>query len=188
MPSLDLEFLGLLKDDYTRFPCFIETGTLWGATIFAMEPNFSTLYTIEYSEKYYDLAKNKYKGTKINFILGDSSVVFIGLLPQITDKCIFFLDGHWSSGDTGRSVKDCPLIEEINQINDLFVNEAIIIIDDFRLFGLNSSSGKLEEDWSDISKDGILNIIRSRVKNVYHIDSDSAKDDRLVIHIDAKHY
>jgi hypothetical protein len=81
MPSLDSEFLGLLKDDYTRFPCFIETGTLWGATIFAMEPNFSTLYTIEYSEKYYDLAKNKYKGTKINFILGDSSVVFIDLLP-----------------------------------------------------------------------------------------------------------
>lgn len=64
----------------------------------------------------------------------------------------------------------------------------MIIIDDFRLFGLNSSSGKLEEDWSDISKDGILNIIRSRVKNVYHIDNDSAKDDRLVIHIDAKHY
>lgn len=94
MPSLDNLFLNLLQDDYTKYNCFIETGTLNGETIFSVEPYFNKLYTIELSEKYYNNTKNKYSGSKINFILGDSSIMFESLLPNITDKCIFFLDGH----------------------------------------------------------------------------------------------
>lgn len=92
----------------------------------------------------------------------------------------FFLDGHWSSGDTGRSSKDCPLDEEITHINHLFKHDAIIIIDDFRLFGY-----KLDEDWSLINKDNLLNILKLRINKVYHLDSECAKDDRLIIHINA---
>jgi hypothetical protein len=186
MPSLEKYFLNLLQDDYTKYNCFIETGTFNGNTIFSLEPYFNKLYTIEFSKKYYNNTKNKYNGNKINFILGDSSIVFESLLPTITDKCIFFLDGHWSGGDTGHSNKDCPLYEEITHINNLFTNDAIIIIDDFRLFGLDKSSGKLGEDWSKINKENLLNILRERINNVYHLDSECAKDDRLIIHINAK--
>jgi len=183
MPSLSISDLKLLKDDFTNYSCFIETGTHNGDTIFTMDTYFDKLYTIEFSEKYYTNTKSKYNGNKINFILGDSSVVFEELLPTIEDKTIFFLDGHWSGGDTGHSVKDCPLIEEITSINNLFMNEAIIIIDDFRLFGLDKSSGKLGEDWSEINKDKILDILKKRITDVYHIDSSCAVDDRLIIHI-----
>lgn len=186
MPSLKTWFLNLLQDDYKKYDCFIETGTLYGETIFAFEPFFSKLYTIEFSEKYYNDTKNKYDGNKINFMLGDSGVVFEKLLPNITDKCIFFLDGHWSGGDTGKSDKDCPLDEEITHINNLFQNEAIIIIDDFRLFGLNKSSGKLNEDWSKINKKNLLDILDTRINKVYHLESEFGKDDRLIIHINAK--
>jgi hypothetical protein len=186
MPSLDLSFLNLLQDDYTKYNCFIETGTLNGDTIFSLEPYFSKLYTIEFSEKYYINTKNKYNGNKITFILDDSSVVFETLLPNITDKCIFFLDGHWSGYDTGHSNKDCPLEEEITHINNLFQNDAIIIIDDFRLFGLDKSSGKLGEDWSEINKEKLLNILKARINKVYHLDSEYTIDDRLIIHINAK--
>jgi hypothetical protein len=186
MPSLNKTFLDSLKDDYTKYPCFIETGTFNGDTIFALELFFTKLYTIEFSEKYYTNTKNKYNGDKIHFILGDSSIVFGTLLHNITEKTIFFLDGHWSGYDTGHSEKDCPLYEEITHINNLFRNEAIIIIDDFRLFGLNASSGKLSEDWSDINKETILNILQSRINKVYHLDSEAAVDDRLIIHINAK--
>lgn len=186
MPSINKSFLEKLQENYVNYPCFIETGTNYGGTIFSVEPYFEKLHTIEFSEKYYNNTKNKYKGNKINFLLGDSSIVFESLLPTITDKSIFFLDGHWSSGDTGRSAKDCPLNEEITHINNLFQNEAIIIIDDFRLFGLDQSSGKLGEDWSKINKDNLLLILQSRIKKVYHLDSEYAKDDRLIIHINSK--
>jgi len=186
MPSIDDLFLNLLQDDYTKYNCFIETGTHNGDTIFALEPYFNKLYTIEFSEKYYNNTKNKYSGSKINFLLGDSAVVLESLLPNITDKCIFFLDGHFSGGDTGQSSKDCPLEEEITHINHLCTNDAIIIIDDFRLFGLDKSSGKLGEDWSQINKETLLNILNPRINKVYHLDSEYAKDDRLIIHINAK--
>ena len=181
MPSITYSFLKKLKKSYKNYPCFIETGTYQGDTTFGVEPYFEKLHTIEYSETYYNNTKKKYTGNKINFILGDSSIVFKTLLPTITDKCIFFLDGHWSGEDTGHAEKDCPLEEEITHINDLFQNEAIIIIDDFRLFGR-----KLNEDWSQINKENLLNSLKSRINNIYHLDSQLAKDDRLIIHINAK--
>ena len=184
MPSINNIFLKEIQDDVSQYPCFIETGTLNGDTTFALEPYFEKLYTIEFCQKYYINTMNSYKGNKINFILGDSSIVFADLLPQILDKSIFFLDGHWSSGDTGRSAKDCPLIEEITHINNLFKNKAIIIIDDYRLFGLSPKTG-LAQDWSDINKEKIFNIFGSRINKIYNLDSECAKNDRLIIHIHA---
>ena len=184
MPSINKAFLQTLQDHYTQFPTFIETGTYNGDTIFSVEPLFTSLYTIEYSNKYYTNTKAKYKGDKIQFLLGDSSLVFIDLLPTIQTPAIFFLDGHWSSGDTGKSAKEVPLYEEVQCIASRFTHSAILIIDDFRLFGQSPRTMKnLGEDWSDISKDKIIGILKDRVERVYHLDSDKAKNDRLIIHI-----
>ena len=180
MPGINQPFLLSLHDDYTKFPCFIETGTFYGETITNMEPYFNILYTIEFNEMYYEREKNKYKGTKINFLLGDSSIIFETLLPAIEEPVIFFLDGHWCSGNSGKSVKDCPLDEEITHINNLFKNEAIIIIDDYRLFGTNPEGG---EDWSQISKENLIKILSNRISKVYHLPSTETIDDRLVFHI-----
>jgi hypothetical protein len=182
MPSINLPFLRKLRDDYEKFPYFIETGTYHGETIFEIEPYFNKVYTVEYSETLYNKTKSKYTGNKINFLLGDSSSVFETLLPTIEDKCIFFLDGHWSNFDTGKSSKDCPLKEEITHINNLFKYEAIIIIDDYRLFGLDRTN-EGGQDWSKINKETLLNILHNRISQEYHLDSSCAKDDRLVIHI-----
>jgi len=183
MPALDISLLDKLQEDYTKYNCFVETGTLYGKTIFAVEPYFNKLYTIEISNKHYTNAKNKYTGNKINFLLGDSGIVFKSLLPTINEKSIFFLDGHWSSGDTESGEKHVPLQEEITHINDLFQNEAIIIIDDFRLFGKRDGG---IVDWTNINKDVLLKILASRLNKCYNLESNLDKDDRLVIHINAK--
>jgi hypothetical protein len=174
MPSIDRAFLQTLKEDITNYPCFIETGTYNGDTIFAIEPYFNSVYTIEFSEKYYNNTKNRYHGNKIQFIKGDSSIVFSSLLPTITEKTVFFLDGHWCCGDSGLSDKVCPLDEEITHITNLFKHDAILIIDDYRAFGTS---------WPSINKAHLLSILGERVTDVYHLDSECAKDDRLIIHI-----
>ena len=181
MPSLNENFLKKLRDDYTNYPCFIETGTFQGTTILGMESFFEKLYTIELSEAYHNYVKNNYNGSKIQFLLGDSSIVLRDLLPIISEKCVFFLDGHWSNGNTARGTVDVPLIDEITHINNLFQNEGIIIIDDFRLFETNFS-----ENWSNIKKSTILNILASRIKEIYHLDSELHSMDRMIIHINSK--
>jgi hypothetical protein len=134
------------------------------------------------SDHYYNQTKSRYNGTKINFILGDSSIVFNTLLPTIKDTAIFFLDGHWSSGNTAQGAKDCPLEEEVMTINNHFKQEAIIIIDDCRLFGKSKLTGN-NEDWSNITASGLLEILSARISQYYYLDSECSKNDRLIIHL-----
>jgi hypothetical protein len=178
MPSIDKNFLLQLKDDYKKYSVFLETGTYQGETILGMEDCFTKLYTIEIKEEFYNNIKNKYKGNKIDFFLGDSSTVLPKVLPTINDKIIFFLDGHWSSGTTGKGEKHCPLYEELEAIKNLCKNSAIIIIDDVRLFGSNNIC-----DWSEINESNILSILDTRVEQVYFLPSTLSKTDRMVIHL-----
>ena len=181
MPSLTQDTLLELKDDFSNYPMFIETGTLTGQTIFEMEPLFRTLYTIELSEQYYLNTSAEYTGDKIIFLHGDSTKQLVELCPYINDKVIFFLDAHWSSGDTAQGDVDVPLLSEIQTINDLFDHDAIIIIDDFRLF-----ETYIYEDWSNIVKSSIEKILGERISKSYHLPSSLSPDDRYVIHINAK--
>lgn len=186
MPSLALSDLEKIKGEIQEFRTFIETGTFLGETIFQMEPVFDKLYTVEIKPEFRDNVKSRYSGNKIEFLLGDSSDVFKTLLPTINDPTIFFLDGHWSSGDTGRGIKDCPLIEELGLIHDRFESSAVIIIDDRRLFGKSPANGGCWEDWGHITDIACISCLKSRITDVYCIPSSLHPEDRLVIHIDKR--
>ncbi len=190
MPSMDYKLLEDIKVEgkiEASYPIFVETGTWKGATIFHMEEYFDELHTIEIKKDFHLEAKNKYHGNKIDFHLGDSSKVLLELIPKLTRNTIFFLDGHWSSGNTGRGDKDCPLVEEVEAIHANHTQAAIIIIDDCRLFGKgpNVEGRKNNEDWSDIQKSTLLNVLQSRLEQTYHLPSNLHKEDRMVIHISA---
>lgn len=189
MPSLDLDVIQSIHGDniIETHPIFVETGTYQGETIFEMEKHFKQLHTIEIKEDFYQNVKSRYHGDKITFHLGDSSDVLDDLVDTLTDNAIFFLDGHWSSGDTGKGVKDCPLVEEVKAITSKFKHGAILIIDDYRLFGKGPSKMNEIVDWTDIDKDDLLEITGNRRSEYYHLPSSLHEEDRLIIHLKPLH-
>lgn len=199
MPPLTEKFITQLKveEDANRtHPCFVETGTCTGGTIFALEHMFEELHTIEIKPEFYENVKRSYnkrwrnriktifrRPKKISFYLGDSSIVLNSVTSKLNRDTIFFLDGHWSSGDTGKGPKDCPVEEELTSIASSFRHRGIIIIDDFRLFGKGPTKGGCLENWEDINKPKLLDIMGERLEQEYHLPSKLDPSDRLVLHI-----
>ena len=185
MPSLEIDILNKIKCDniFKNYPIFIETGTYLGETTFEMEKHFNFVHTIEIKKQFYNNVKKKYNGNKIKFYLGDSSFCLKEICKNINNNSIFFLDGHWSSGNTGRGKKDCPLYEELEVINEIFKYNAIIIIDDCRLFGKGPNKKNAICNWEDINKEKILEILKKRLNNYYFLPSVLDKNDRLILHI-----
>ncbi len=93
------------------------------------------------------------------------------ILKDLKGESIFFLDGHYSHGITGRGNKDVPLLEELKTIDCNYNYSGVIIIDDARLFGTVK-----DEDWSDITESNILNCFNNNkiVESFFY-------DDRYVI-------
>ena len=188
MPGINLDFLKEIQGDYKSYPNFLETGTYAGGTILRMEPYFSNLYTIEIKKKFYEYVKKNYKGDKINFYLGDSEDVLNTILPNINGKSIIFLDGHWSAENTGRGKKDIPLYEELNSIMSNHIDEAIIIVDDVRMFGRGPNNKDKYDicNWEEINIEDVLKIVKNRMVKHYFLASELNKEDRLLIHISKK--
>jgi hypothetical protein len=188
MPALNINDLSKLKVDrlFQNYPVFIETGTYMGETIFTMEPLFQQLHTIEIKEAFYLRASGLYGGNKIKFHLGDSSVELQYVCKSLDKPVLFFLDGHWSAGNTGRGCKDCPLYEELGHIIECLNQKCIIIVDDVRLFGMGPNKGNEICNWEDINLEKILKIVKDRLESHYFIDSTFAESDRLVLHLKCK--
>ena len=187
MPHFNHTFFSLLKNYnanfFSEYKIFIETGTHLGNTTFAMEPYFEKIHTIEIKESLFENTKSKYKGNKIQFYLGDSSILLKDICLNIKMPAVFFLDGHWSAGDTGKGLKDVPLYEELYNIINFFENKAIIIIDDFRLFGKGPNTNTEIVNWENINKNNILDIVNKRLSLCYNLPSNMDTDDRLILHI-----
>lgn len=156
-----------------EFNVFVETGTFIGETLQNVNSYFEEVHSIELSENFYVTAVNNFKKHKNIYLhFGDSSKVLPEVIKHIQKDTIFFLDGHWSNGNTAKGEKDCPLLEELKILYDEFAYSSIIIIDDYKLFGT-----KENEDWSYISVENILKIVVNRLVNL------EINNNRLVLYM-----
>ena len=175
MPSLTIEEINLFSPFKTNV--FVETGTNAGDTIKNVHQFFQKVYSIELDEKYYNNAKETFKHhNNISLLLGDSSKLLGDLCKSIDLPTFFWLDGHWSGGNTGRGEKDCPLLEELKEIVENLKSNCIIAIDDARLFGTN-----LDQDWSLITRENILTLVKDRLVSCKYFPSSIHKEDRMVL-------
>jgi hypothetical protein len=128
-----IEIIIQLKEVY-NIPIFVETGTYYGETAYWASKVFEKVITIEYSSKIYKTVTEKYGGIKnIEFMFGDSRSMLVDIADKLDTSAIFWLDAHWSGGATYGEIDQCPLIKEIEIINNTG-GEHFIFIDDARGF------------------------------------------------------
>lgn len=169
-----------LIEDINDYSTFLETGTSYGATIISIYQYFSKLWTVELSEELYNISKQNIKNIPhCTQVFGDSLIEVPKFLQSLDEnqKIFFWLDAHYSSGNTTKNHLDCPLIEECVLIDKNYKsNSGIVVIDDVRLFETN-----VNEDWSYISELGV----RSSFNN-FNIDYYEIVNDRLLLLITRK--
>jgi hypothetical protein len=125
----------------------VETGTCLGSSTLFFAKHFENVITIEANLQYQAIAINrcaKEGFNNIEFLLGDSSeILFDSIRPLGNETVMFFLDAHWGN--------NCPLIAELQQIEQTTVDPVIAIHDfytgDERL-GFDSIPGqRFDYEW-----------------------------------------
>ncbi|MCB0480491.1 MAG: hypothetical protein KDC83_03620 [Flavobacteriales bacterium] len=129
---------------------FIETGTFLGDTVFEIYPLVDRVITIEISKELKTNAERRFFGNnKVQILEGDSATVLASIDPKKlkNDRVIFWLDGHYSGGYTGKGSEITPIYRELDCIKEFQYNhvDSIIIIDDKRLFTGNEGYPKAKD-------------------------------------------
>lgn len=128
----------MLLDYKSRFglQILVETGTFKGDTVEAMRKEFRKVYSIELSEKFHQEAKKRFAGvTNVDLRQGDSGKVMPEVVSELNAPTLFWLDGHYSGGDTAQGDLNCPVWGELEAIFSAQMTQPfVVLIDDARCF------------------------------------------------------
>lgn len=118
-----------------KYEILVETGTYMGDMVEAQKKRFREIYSIELGLDLFNKAVRRFEGdNNIKIIHGDSGKVLPGILANIKEPAIFWLDGHYSAGITARGEKNCPIFEELYAILYNKEFDHVVLIDDARYF------------------------------------------------------
>jgi hypothetical protein len=138
-------------ENFSKYPngIFIETGSFMGDGIQqALNAGFSKIISIELSDKYFEISKNRFSNNpNVEIVKGDSFKVLPDVLKDIDEPVTFWLDGHHSCGDTALGDHWAPLMQELDVIKEHKIKTHTILIDDMRCWELpNPVHGFYKDD------------------------------------------
>ncbi len=124
----------------------VETGTYMGDMVDATKKTFKEIYSVELDDKLYRSAKKRFSRFQhIHILQGDSSKALPGMLSQIPEPCLFWLDSHYSGGVTARAEKETPIEQELEVVSRHPIRNHVILIDDARCFNGTYDYQDIEE-------------------------------------------
>ena len=147
----------------------IETGTYYGDTIWRVRRDFARIVSIEIDPVLAGNARRRFSGDRhVEFVIGDSGEKLPEVLARTTERCLFWLDGHYSGEITGRGDLDSPIVAELKHIWAHPVPDHVILVDDARDFtgqggyptidGLRAAVKRERPAWSFEVRDDIIRI------------------------------
>lgn len=111
----------------------VETGTYKGTGTRILAEAFPSVVTVELSEELARSADEALRDlTRVRAVHGDSRAE----LPQLAAErvpTLWFLDGHWSGGQTAGQTGECPVLDEIAALGRGHADDCVVV-DDARLF------------------------------------------------------
>jgi hypothetical protein len=114
---------------------FVETGTCRGDMIRAALHNFKEIYSVELDEELHRFAKSRFaRFSHVHLFQGSSDQVLLQLIPSLRERCLFWLDAHYSGGETARGELECPVLGELAALAQHPIKDHVILIDDANYF------------------------------------------------------
>lgn len=134
---------------------FVETGTFKGDTLAAMAAEGMRAISIELSEALFKRAENRFAGNpRVALHQGDSGEVLPRIIASLEEPALFWLDGHYSEGQTAHGALASPISAELATIFDHPVKGHVILIDDAHEFTGQGGYPELGRFLTSISEDG----------------------------------
>ena len=132
--SLEPAFLAQLVTAF-GIRAFLETGTYLGNTSAIASEIVHEVHTIELSADLAAQARARFIAEpRVHVYQGDSAELLPQILAGLAAPTLFWLDGHYSEGGTARGRRNTPILDEIAAIAHSGRKDAVILIDDLRLF------------------------------------------------------
>ena len=124
---------------------WVETGTYLGDTTMFLSSISKEVISLEPSQKYFKIAeRNLINIDNCKLINSSSEISFEDIISNLSDNenVCFYLDGHFSGGDTYKGKEDTPVKFELKVINKYLkkFKNVSILIDDFRLFNTKKNN------------------------------------------------
>lgn len=124
----------------------IETGTFFGDMLYGVRDLFQVIISIELNPDFWRRAKERFRAyPHIEILQGDSGELLPKVLSNVTSRCLFWLDGHYSGGSTAKGHAETPIVPELDTIFRHNIKNHVILIDDARCFDGTHDYPKLEE-------------------------------------------
>ena len=114
----------------------VESGTYVGDSAALLSEHFRSVTTIERSDGFARAAQERFRDrTDVAVLHGSSAELLEQALPARDVPALFWLDAHYSGGDTAGADYVCPALEEMAVISDQrSAHNTIVLIDDARSF------------------------------------------------------
>lgn len=114
---------------------FIETGTYHGDTVEAVKRLYANVISIEVDDVLYCKACSRFAAdANVRIVHGDCAGELPKILAELQEVAVFWLDGHYSGGVTGKGEIEDPILISLGQIASHPIKEHVIFIDDARTF------------------------------------------------------
>ena len=113
----------------------VETGTLYGDTIRVLRHDFDRIYSIELDLALHARAVQRCRHQDNTEIMrGDSTELLPHVLEKLQGPALFWLDAHYSGGETAQAELETPIMSELKSILGSTAHDHVVLIDDLRNF------------------------------------------------------